>query len=95
MCLIFCIILKENYLLRIILLTDQISLLDCLYFLRFGQYVYCCPVCDVINFEVNLSFLIKPFICINEKSGQKCKYLKNKIVLKKARVVSIKLGFTD
>ena len=33
--------------------------------------------CDVINFEINLSFLIKQFFHISKKSGQKCKYLKN------------------
>ena len=33
--------------------------------------------CDVINFEINLSFFNKPFSYMNKKSGQKCKYLKN------------------
>ena len=37
----------------------------------------CCPVCDVINSEINLSFLIKPFFYITKKSQQKCKYLRN------------------
>ena len=37
-----------------------------------------CPVCDVINFEINHSFFIKPFFYITKKSGQKCKHLKNK-----------------
>ena len=36
-----------------------------------------CPVCDVINFKINLSSFIKPFFCITKKSGQKFKYLKN------------------
>ena len=35
-----------------------------------------CPVCDVINFEINHSFLIKAFFYITNKLGQKCKYLK-------------------
>ena len=39
--------------------------------------IICCPVCDVINFEINQSFLIKPFFFITKMSGQKCKYLKN------------------
>ena len=39
--------------------------------------IICCPVCDVIYFQINLSFLIKPFFYITKKSGQKCKYLKN------------------
>ena len=30
-------------------------------------------VCDVINFEIKLSFLIKLFFNITKKSGQKCK----------------------
>ena len=38
----------------------------------------CCPVCDVINFEINRSFLTKlTFSYIIKKSKQKCKYLKN------------------
>ena len=28
-----------------------------------------CPVCDVINLEINLSFLTKPFFYITKKSG--------------------------
>ena len=36
-----------------------------------------CLVYDVMNFEINHTFLIKPFYCITRKSGQKCKYLKN------------------
>ena len=39
--------------------------------------VICCPVCDTINFEIYLSFLIKPLLYIIKKSGQKFKYLKN------------------
>ena len=34
------------------------------------------PICDVINFEINLSFGIKPFPYIFKKSGQKCIYPK-------------------
>ena len=29
--------------------------------------IICCPVCDVINFEINLSFPIKPFFLCNLK----------------------------
>ena len=58
-----------------------ISLPDCLYFLRHWVkmciVIICCPVCDVINFEINHSFLIKLFFYINKKSAQKCKYFKN------------------
>ena len=35
------------------------------------------PVWDVINFEIYLSFRIKPFYYMNKKSEQKMKYLKN------------------
>ena len=37
----------------------------------------CFPGCDVINFENNLIFLIKPFSYITKKSIQKFKYLEN------------------
>ena len=37
----------------------------------------CCPVCNVINFEINLSFLTNIFFCIIKKLGQKWKNLKN------------------
>ena len=33
--------------------------------------IICCPVRDTINFEINLSFLIKLFLHIIKKSGQK------------------------
>ena len=39
------------------------------------------PGCDVINFEINLIFLIKPFLYIIIKSRQKFKYLGNKLSL--------------
>ena len=35
------------------------------------------PVCDVLNFEINHSFLIKSFFYTIKTSGQKYKYLKN------------------
>ena len=43
-----------------ILLSDQISLSDCLYCMRYWAIcvIICCSVCDVINFEINLSFLV-------------------------------------
>ena len=37
-----------------------------------------CPFRDVTIFEINDSFLIKLFFYITKKSGQNCKYLKNK-----------------
>ena len=53
-----------------ILLIDQISSSDCLYFLRY--WVICiviiCFACDdIINFEINLKFLIKPFSYMTKK----------------------------
>ena len=38
--------------------------------------IICCPVFNVINFEIDLSFHIRPFFYITKTSGQKCKYLK-------------------
>ena len=40
--------------------------------------IICYIVYDVTKFEINFSFLIKPFPYINKKSAQKYKYLKNK-----------------
>ena len=49
------------------------------------KYVYCnslFPCCDVINFETNLIFLIKPFFFMTKKSRQKFKYLRKKAILR-------------
>ena len=40
--------------------------------------IVCQPGCDVIKFEINLIFLIKPFRYMTKKSRQKYKYLENK-----------------
>ena len=40
--------------------------------------IICFPVCDVINFEINRSFFINLLFYKTKKSGQKCRYLKNK-----------------
>ena len=66
-----------------IILTDQISLSDCLYFLgnildNMCIAVVCFPGCEVINFEINLIFLIKPFFYMAKKPREKFKYLENK-----------------
>ena len=37
------------------------------------------PGCDVINFEINLIFLIKLFFFMTKRSRQKLKYLENEI----------------
>ena len=39
--------------------------------------IVCFPSCDIINFEINLIFLIKPFLCMAKKSRQKFKCLEN------------------
>ena len=39
--------------------------------------IVCFPGSDVINFEINFIFLIKPFFCMTKKSRQKHKYLEN------------------
>ena len=39
--------------------------------------IVCFPDCDVINFEINLIFLIKSFFSMPKKSGQKFYYLEN------------------
>ena len=39
--------------------------------------IFCKPGCDVINFEINLIFLIKPFFLHAKKSRQKFNYLEN------------------
>ena len=72
-------IFQEKYLSRYIPLADEISLFGRLYFMRcwigclnflrnWGFAIIYCPVCDVINFEINLSFLIERFFYITKKS---------------------------
>ena len=39
--------------------------------------IVCWPGCDVTNFEINLIFLIKPFLYMTRKSKQKRKHLEN------------------
>ena len=61
------------------LLSDQISLPDCLYLLRH----WAIQVCDIINFVVNLIFLIKLFFYLTKTLSQKFHYLeKEKELLK-------------
>ena len=72
-------------------LTDQISLPDYLYFLRCWTIcafivICCCPVCDVINFEISLSFLIKPLSYMTKKSVQD----KNVNILRTKRAFNMK-----
>ena len=39
--------------------------------------IICQPSCDVINFEINLTFLIKPFSYMTRKSREKFTYLES------------------
>ena len=39
--------------------------------------IVCFPGCDVIDFETNLTFLIKLIFCVTKKSRQKFKYAEN------------------
>ena len=39
--------------------------------------IVCFTGCDVIKFEINLSFLIKSFFYMTKRSRQKFKYLEN------------------
>ena len=45
--------------------------------LKLFHFIVCFPGCDVINFEINLIFLIKPFFYMTKKSRQKFKYFEN------------------
>ena len=38
----------------------------------------CYSGCDVINFKINIIFLVKPFSYMTKQSKQKFKYLENK-----------------
>ena len=63
-----------------ILLTDQISLSDCLYLLSIWQYLYFNYLC--LSFWGhkfwNLAFLSSHFQTKPENSGQECKQIKNR-----------------
>ena len=41
--------------------------------------IVCFPGCDVMNFEINLIFLIKSFFSMTKKSRQKFYYLENEM----------------
>ena len=73
---ILCMIFWDKYFSFYLLLTDQM-LSDCLYFLRYWIIIISFPVDDVINFESNLSFLIKSFSYMTKRVRTKFKYLKN------------------
>ena len=66
---------QEKYFSSYILLTTQIFLSDCLYFIEIFRKtcaaIFRYQFCDVINFEIYLSFLTKPFSSMNKSSEQK------------------------
>ena len=59
---------RKNFI--VFLLIDKISIAMCI-------AIVCFPGCNVINFEINLIFLIKPFFYMTKKSRQKFEYLGN------------------
>ena len=78
-------IFQEKCFLFYILLTYQISLSDCLNFLRYWAIciaIVCSPGCEVGNFEIDFIFLIKSFFYMTKKSMLKIKYLVNEIPFK-------------
>ena len=71
---------EEKYLSCYILLPDKISLSGCLYFVRYLEICIlfaCKPDCDVINFEINFFFLIKPFFLHDLKVKTNIRCLEN------------------
>ena len=70
---ILCIVFQENFFWFYILLTDQLLMLgnQAFYLFEILDKMYIIIISflvdDVINFEVNLSFLIKPFSYMTEK----------------------------
>ena len=68
---IFCMIFEEKCFACYTLLTDQMLLSDCLYFLR-NQ-----AICLLQLFVNHFIFLIKSFLYVSKKSRQKLKYLDN------------------
>ena len=74
---------EEKCFLRYILLTDQVSLPLVLEILGdMCIVIICCPDCNVINFGINLNFLIRPFFFITKKSRQKCKEIFSDAIVK-------------
>ena len=64
-----------------ILLTDQILLPDCFYFLRYWAIcvlqLFVNQVVTSKKIKINLILLIKPFLYMHKKSRQNLKYLEN------------------
>ena len=75
---ILCMIFQEKCFSCYILLTGQVSLSLLLETLgNMCIAIVCFPSRDVINFEINLIFLIKAFFCMTKNSRQKFKYLES------------------
>ena len=72
-------IFQKKYISCYILLTDQISLSDCLYFLRYWAICVLQLLANQAVTTKNLKpvFLIKPFWYMTKKSRQKLKNLEN------------------
>ena len=45
---------------------------------KMSMIIICFPICDIINFEINHSFHIKPFSYMSRKSGQNLIILRTK-----------------
>ena len=67
---------QDKYFACYTLLTDQISLSDFIVSVSVLQSFV--SQVDIINFEINLILLIKPFFCMTKKSRLKFKYPVNK-----------------
>ena len=74
-----------------IIVLDQIGILIqysiVLYSINWSKFIACIPIvffsgCDVMNFQIDLIFLIKPFFYMTKKSRQKLKALRTKRALK-------------
>ena len=51
--------------------------------------IVCFTGCDVINFEIYLIFLIRPFFYMTENLRQKFKYLENENIFSREKIKSI------
>ena len=70
---ILCMIFQEKYFSGYVLLTYYINVWLPLFHVTCWNIVIilvCFPVCDVINFETDFSFLIKLFFYMTKKPGQ-------------------------
>ena len=72
---LLCMNFQEKIFSFYILLTDRISF--SVYLKSIHIIIMFGPACDVINFKINVCFVIKPFFYIAKNSGQICKYLKD------------------